>query len=248
MTRAVLLDFYGTVAHASAWGPTREEVLARHGYAVPNEARRRWLADNLDGLDHTEHSRSRDHYRAWERQRLRQLVDDCGVGPDEAAALVEELDESSQRFTMVAYPETREVIAELRRRGVIVALCSNWTWDLDRAVDQAGLTGAFDVVVASARAGARKPHPMIYEHTLARCDVGPADALFVGDTMGPDVEGPVAYGMRAVHVWRPERGDRDASRLNADAPPPLPSGAYRVEDLRGVLPLARTAPVSRAES
>ena len=39
MTKAVLLDFYGTLAHAATWGPTRAEVLEAHGFTVPDEPR-----------------------------------------------------------------------------------------------------------------------------------------------------------------------------------------------------------------
>ena len=84
------------------------------------------------------------------------------------------------------------------------------------------------MVVTLAPAGARKPHPPIFRPTLERCGVGPARALVVGDTLDADVEGPVAYGMRAVHVWRDDApGD----------PPPLPAGASRATDLRAVLEL-----------
>ena len=51
-------------------------------------------------------------------------------------------------------------------RGVALAICSNWDWDLHEAVESAGLTGTVDIVVSSAWVGARKPHPRIYRHTL----------------------------------------------------------------------------------
>ena len=37
MTRAVLLDFYGTLARATTWGPTRKDVLEARGFAVPSK-------------------------------------------------------------------------------------------------------------------------------------------------------------------------------------------------------------------
>ena len=114
------------------------------------------------------------------------------------------------------------------RMARILAICSNWDWDIDRAVAGAGLEDVVDVVVTSARAGARKPHPRIFRHTLQRCYVAPPEALFVGDTVYADVEGPLAYGMSALHVWRDDM---------VGAPPPLPRGATRAADLRAVLDL-----------
>jgi len=165
---------------------------------------------------------------AWEHQRLRRRAAACGVGDDDLDALVADLHIASKTYTLEAYDEVSDVLGELRGRGVTVAICSNWDWDIERAVAASGLDGATDVVVTSAQAGARKPNPRIFRHTLERCGVGPAETLFVGDTMYADVDGPLAYGMAAVHVWRDDMvGD----------PGPVPAGAVRVPDLRPVLDL-----------
>lgn len=229
--KAVLFDFYGTLARAVAWGDTHEQVFARHGQRFDAE---RWVhnfvGESNDGDEHVEHSASRDAYVAWEVDRLRRRARNCGVGEDELEALVADLHTAAKTYTLKAYDEVPDVLATLRRRGITVAVCSNWDWDLDRAIASVGLEGRADVVVTSAQAGARKPHPRIFRHTLDRCGVGPAEALFVGDSFYPDVEGPLAYGMRAVHVWRDDMvGD----------PPQLPEGAIRTPDLRPVLDVVR---------
>ena len=227
MTAAVLFDFYGTLARATAWGATHDEVLARRGYE-PSEALRGWLSDDglYDGQEHHEHSRSRDHYRAWELERLRALARRAGVGPDDLETLVADLDAAGKEFTLTAFGDAAVALRALRARDVVVAVCSNWDWDLDRALIATGLADLVDHQVTSARAGVRKPHPHIYEHTLVRCGVAAQDALFVGDSLSCDVQGPLNVGIGAVHVWR---GDVD--------PPPLPTGARRVRDLRELLDL-----------
>ena len=65
MTSAVLLDFYGTLAHAETWGPTRQEVLASRGFDVPDEVVASWRDDAIDGKEHVEHSASAEQYRAY---------------------------------------------------------------------------------------------------------------------------------------------------------------------------------------
>ena len=213
-----------------SWGDTHEQVFARHGQRFDGTA---WgwnfVGEANDGDEHVEHSASRQAYTAWERARLRRRARACGVGDDDVDALVADLHQASKTYTLKAYDEVPDVLADLRRRGLVLAICSNWDWDIDRAVAGAGLAGLVDVVVTSAQAGARKPHPRIFDDTLRRCgDLDPAHALFVGDTFGPDVEGPVAYGMRALHVWR---DDVEGS------PPGLPPGATRSPDLRAVVGL-----------
>lgn len=225
--RAVLFDFYGTLAYAPAWGPPVEEVLAARGLRTTPEARARWDSSMFDGQEHHEHSSSRDAYEAWERARLAALAEACGAPECDLDAVVGELHAALRAFEMSAYPEAAEVLTALREQGTTVAVCSNWGWDLDQSLAEAGLDGLVDVMVTSAQVGVRKPHPRIYEVTLEACRVEPGEALFVGDTWTCDVEGPLAVGMRAVHVAR--------ARAATDAAPPVPEGARRANDLWGVL-------------
>jgi len=230
MTRAVFLDFYGTLAHARTWGPRFEDVLAQRGFEIPEGISVR--DDHIDGREHLEHSRSAEHYEAWERSRLRRFVEACGVGDDDADLLIGDLYTATKSFELEAYPEVPDVLRELRGRGVIIAVCSNWDWHLDRAMAQAGLDNLVDVLVTSARAGARKPHRRIFEYTLDACGIDdPSGVVFAGDSWGPDVEGPAAMGMRPVHIWRPEW---EAER---DVPPPITNGAVRLPDLSGLTKL-----------
>ena len=230
-TKAVLLDFYGTLARASTWGPTRKDVLEARGFVVPEDVFQQARDDAIDGIEHLEHSRSAEHYEAWERDRLLRFVTQCGVGADDAGPLVDDLYTATKSFRLEAYPETAEVLTDLGSRGIALAVCSNWDWHLDRALAQAGIEGLVDVVVTSARAGARKPHPRIFRQTLEACRVDAADAIFVGDSWGPDVEGAAAVGLRSVHVWRPEWRDERPE------PPPVSDGIARIPDLRRLLDL-----------
>ena len=94
------------------------------------------------------------------------------------------------------------MLRELRDRGLTLAICSNWDWDLEPAVAETGLDGWFDTLVSSAWAGARKPHPRIYRYLLDQTGLDPAEILFVGDTWGPDVVGPLAAGMTPAYLER----------------------------------------------
>jgi len=236
--RGVLFDFYGTLARAVTWGETHEEIFARRGLDGAREAwGSQWVGGAVDGEDHVEHSASRDAYTAWEIDRLRTRARACGVAADELEPLVADLHRATKTYTLGAYDEVAEVLVELRRRGLVLAVCSNWDWDLERAVASVGLDGLLDTIVTSAQAGARKPHPRIFDHTLGLCGLAPEETLFVGDTWGPDVEGPLAAGMRPVHLWRHDQADRAREMGTAPLTPPLPEGVVRATDLRAVLSL-----------
>ncbi len=154
----------------------------------------------------------------------------AGVPVPDTEVLVADLHDASRAFELEAYPEVPSVLAELRRRGIPTAVCSNWGWDLDRALDQAGLGTEFEVVVTSAQVGVRKPHPTIFEETLTRIDVAAHDTLFAGDSWFPDIEGAASAGLRPVHILR-------ADAPAGDDTPPLVEGVERVSDLTGLLAL-----------
>jgi putative hydrolase of the HAD superfamily len=198
---AVLLDFYGTLARATRWVSV-DIVLAEHGVEIGEELRSRYWNDGLDGIEHVEHSRSRDHYVAWQQERMLAMLSETDLHPGEYDVVLEKLRAGNATRVLETYDEVPEVLRVLRHRGLTLAICSNWDWDLAEAVEEVGLTDAVDVTVSSAWAGARKPHPRIFEHTLAKVGVEPAAAVFVGDTWGPDVVGPRAVGMTPVYLRR----------------------------------------------
>jgi putative hydrolase of the HAD superfamily len=231
MVTAVLFDFYGTLARATQW-LSIDVVLAEHGYELPDDVRDRWWNDGIDGIEHLEHSQSRDHYVAWQRKRLLGMLAETDVHPGEYELILEHLARGTETRVLEAYPEVPQVLAALRERGVAQAVCSNWDWDLLEALAEVGLGDDLDVVVSSAWAGARKPHPRIFEATLAKLGVAPAAALFVGDTWGPDVVGPRAMGLRALYLRRDGHWADEAAPADPEA-----AGVAVGADLTAVLDL-----------
>jgi len=228
--KAVIFDFYNTLAETTNFGPSWEELVTELGYDLPPDVRERWWNDGIDGTEHDEHSASRDHYVAWQQSRVRAMLGDCGLPSAVQDVFIERVREIGAHNRIDAYAEVGDVLDELRARGVALAICSNWDWDLHEAIESAGLTGSFDVIVSSAWVGARKPHPRIYARTLEELGIAPADALFVGDTYACDVDGPRAAGMRTVYLRREHLG------VDHTAPGPerIPTDVHLARDLRAV--------------
>jgi putative hydrolase of the HAD superfamily len=231
--RAVLLDFYGTLARDIA--PFQiDDVMREHGYDLPDHVREIWWSGDVDGIEHGDESRSRDHYVAWQEVRLLGMLAEADVHPGEYEVILAKLHAGRAARVLEPYAEAAAVLSELRSRGVRLAICSNWDWDLEPAVTEAGLRDLVDLLVSSAWAGARKPHPRIFRSTLEQLDVRAEDALFVGDTWGPDVEGPRALGMTAVYL------ERDGHWPDTTAPPATALDAdlvLRARDLTALLEL-----------
>jgi putative hydrolase of the HAD superfamily len=227
--RALLVDFYGTLARATTW-VSADEVLDEHGYALDPEHRAIYFADGLDGVEHDEHSQSRDHYVAWQRARTLAMLAASDVHPDEYETIVEKLRAGTASRVLEAYPEVPAVLRAVRDRGIRIVICSNWDWDLREAVTESGLAHAVDAMVSSAWVGARKPHPRIFAAALAEAGVDPVEVLFVGDTWGPDVVGPIEAGFRPLYLRRDDHWPDSTA-------PPDPDGVAIGSDLTAVLDL-----------
>ena len=231
--RAVVLDFFGTVARATA-SVGLDQILARHGYTIPEHLQEMWWSGDIDGHEHVEPSRSRDHYRAWQRERLLAMLHEADVHPGEHQKILDDLEAGRAARVLEAYDEVPGVLDDLRDRGLGLVICSNWDWDLEPAIAEAGLAGRFDTVVSSAWAGARKPHPRIYRYLLEQAGPRSRTTCCSSATRGaPDVEGPLAAGMRPAYLERDGHWP-DATRPAETSGDP---GVPRIRDLTGILPL-----------
>jgi putative hydrolase of the HAD superfamily len=65
-----------------------------------------------------------------------------------------------------------------------------------------GLRDYFQAVFDSAIVGVEKPHPEIFQLALARAQVAPNEAVFVGDTNATDVGGAQLAGLHGVLIDR----------------------------------------------
>lgn len=73
----------------------------------------------------------------------------------------------------------------------------------------------FDAVVTSIEAGYRKPRPEIFDLALAAVGPSPAEAVFAGDSYGPDYLGSTRAGIESYLVSgaAPPSGDVPAAKL-----------------------------------
>jgi putative hydrolase of the HAD superfamily len=113
---------------------------------------------------------------------------------------------------------THALLDSLRRRGLKLGLVSNAFdpgWLLRRDLDQMGIGPRLDAAVFSSEVGKRKPHPAIYDAALSDLGVAPERALFVGDRLIEDVQGPAELGMTTVQaVWF--RADENPDGIEPD--------------------------------
>ena len=99
-----------------------------------------------------------------------------------------------------AFDGAADLLREIHRRGVLVALCTSAKPDeIEHLQDVIGAREAVDHVTGSQDVESSKPAPDIFSATLERCGVRPERAIAVGDTKW-DIESANRSGLKCVCV------------------------------------------------
>ena len=131
--------------------------------------------------------------RAWRRAGL-----DL---PRETLYRILDLEQQCWDQAMRVAPDALGALDRLRVRGLRTAVVSNAPFPpefMHRQTRLSGIAERVDAVVFSSEVGRRKPAPELYLAALDRLGAAPTEALFVGDRVLEDYEGPRRLGMEAV--------------------------------------------------
>lgn len=154
------------------------------------------------------------------------MIASLGIAPEAVlpALTALEADNRVRSLWRVVEPGTAEVLAELRGRGLALAVISNSDGRIEADLAASGLGAHFAFVLDSAVVGVEKPDAAIFRLALTRLGMPPEDAVYVGDVYAIDVLGARRAGIEAVLM---DPLDRYA------APPDCP----RIRSLAELLPL-----------
>jgi putative hydrolase of the HAD superfamily len=115
---------------------------------------------------------------------------------------------------MLLYEDALPTLAALRP-GYRLGLITNGPSTMQRRkIERFGLGNYLDLLIVSEEVGFAKPNPAIFALALEQIGVGPAEALFVGDSPEHDLRGASAAGMD--FIWMNPRHEQ----LPADLEPP----------------------------
>ncbi len=121
------------------------------------------------------------------------------VGIDEELALaIFALDLDSDAWPV--YPDAAGVVQEIKARGCLTALVSDFHVDLRPHLEANGI--ALDAYVISFEHGFQKPDPRMFTTALDLLGVGPREALMVGDRASHD-GGAAAVGIDTLILPAP---------------------------------------------
>ncbi len=103
--------------------------------------------------------------------------------------------------SLTLFDDVIPTLNALQSRGIRIGLCSNLAQPYGAVIGK--LLAEFDLEqFLSYELGTIKPEAQIYESILNRFNCDPDQCLFIGDTFEADYAGPIAVGMKALHLTR----------------------------------------------
>ncbi|MER3424478.1 MAG: hydrolase, partial [Nitrospiraceae bacterium] len=116
------------------------------------------------------------------------------------------------------YPETLDVLKELKEQGLELGIISNFDSRLFNVLRGLGIADLFDTVTISSLAKAAKPAPKIFHAALEKHAVDPDEAAHVGDSIGDDLQGARNAHLIGILIDREGRQVNGQARESAQAP------------------------------
>lgn len=195
VVRCVLLDALGTLVALEPPWPLLADQL---GVDV-NDAERAMRTEMRYYREHSHEGRDEASLVDLRRRSAAVVSRELGqeVTPEQLMAAI----------SFEPFPDALPALTELGELGLTRVCVSNWDCSLPSVLERCGLAGHLDGTVVSAVVGARKPDPAIFAAALELAGCERDEAIHVGDTVGEDVEGAGAAGIRALLLGRDGGGD-----------------------------------------
>ena len=210
--RGLLLDAMGTlIGLRRSVGSSYAELAAAHGVQVEaaavNAAFPRLFRQagplafpGLDGAALVEAEQD------WWTELIAATLRDCGhdaaLPPELGPALFAHF---AGPEPWLVYDDVAEHLRRWRRRGIRLAVVSNFDQRLVGLLEALGLAELFETVVVSSVVGAAKPDPLPFRRALEQLQL-PAEAVWhIGDSP-EDEAGARAAGLRCLLIRRPKPG------------------------------------------
>ena len=208
-TRLITFDVGGTLIHPNpSVGGVYAEVLTRRGFTcesmdVDRAFEESWVAAaKLVPHLMERYGASAAGERGYWRGLLRDTVARLGGEEPPPGAADELFERFARASTWTVYPEVLPTLESLERRGIPMAVVSNWDSRLPGLLRELGLRRFFGPIVVSSLEACEKPDPRIFLLAAERAGVRPQEVLHVGDRDYEDFRGALGAGCRALKIVR----------------------------------------------
>ena len=251
--KAICFDMGDTLIQVKpSYEALYHRIFARNGHNIPLGEVKQAVESAWDRVMRQDHdyniAPTYAATMAWQKRLEVAVMTLLGIDPqhhdDLFMQIVAAFDDPQ---TYVFFDDALPTLKRVRAEGYKTAVISNWGWGLPDLCAALGLDHYVDIISTSARVGANKPNPAIFQRTLDGLGVAPHEALHIGDMVYADVEGAWSVGMAALWLERPERTGNDdySATLRRSERPEV--ARVTVRSLHDIWPFVETgAPTPRA--
>ena len=143
--------------------------------------------------------------KRWWKDVVKRVFGDAGMVEnfDEFFERVYDRFRDSQGWML--FPETSEVLKELKGLGLKLGIISNFDTRIYSVLKSLGIHQFFDAVTISSETGYSKPELEIFHFAVLALDVPAPAILVVGDSVHNDVEPAIRAGLCALLIDRENR-------------------------------------------
>ena len=163
------------------------------------------------GISHSAHFRLMQHVsKVWWKDVVHRVFNEVGMLENFDQFFDQVYDKFRDSQGWVLFPETVEVLKELKSLGLKLGVISNFDSRIYSVMDSLGIRQFFDAITLSSETGYSKPDPEIFEAAVAALGVPASTTLLVGDSPRDDVEAGMRAGLSAILIDRTGRHSEES--------------------------------------
>ena len=197
--RAVLFDAAETLfTTRGSVGEIYGSLAQQYGSKAPTDAIQAAFARQFRGAGPL----SQQDQKRWWKDVVHRVFSEVGMVDnfDQFFEQVYDRFRDSQGWTL--FPETIEVLTELKKRGLKLGVISNFDDRAYSVMRSLNILQFFDSVTLSSETGYCKPDREIFEAAVRSLAVPASEVLLVGDSLRDDVEAAMNAGLSAFLLDR----------------------------------------------
>ena len=200
--RAVLFDAAETLfTTRGSVGEIYAGIARQYGSQAATEAIQAAFARHFRGAGPV----SVQEQKQWWKDIVYRVFSDVGMIEDFDAFFDNVFDKFRDSQGWMLFPETVEVLEELKQLGLKLGIISNFDTRIYSVLGSLGIRQFFDAVTTSSETGFHKPDREIFESATRALSVPASAILMVGDSPQDDVEAAIGAGLQAVLIDRQNR-------------------------------------------
>jgi putative hydrolase of the HAD superfamily len=154
--------------------------------------------------------------KAWWRDVVFRVFSDVGMVRDFNRFFEKVYDQFRDSRAWILFPETHEVLGELKERSVKLGVISNFDSRVYEVMRELEILAYFNSVTISSEVGYAKPDPEIFAAAARSLNIPPERILLIGDSLHADVLAARRAGMKSILIDRENRHpDTDVERIGS---------------------------------